>query len=882
MSAQPTPPKWAVRFFQWYCHDRLSDAILGDMIELHARRFQSLGKRRANLLFIWNVLLFCQPFTMRKKSASLNANQLAMLKNYFVIAWRTMSRQKMYSAIKVGGFALGLSTCFLIFLFIRDETSYDQGYKEGARIFRVYNEVLGHDEKYTSFPANIAEILRTEFPEVEKSGRLIPWKWFNAGSNLFRRDDRVENTYEEGFAYADQDLLEILEVPMVYGNLRHALDKPYTIVLSKSKADKYFPGEDPVGKVVIFNEDKSKPYTVGGVMEDFPGNSHLHYDFFITLTGVEFWPGEQTSWCCWNYSAYVRLRPEANPADLEKKLLSIKKNYYLSYLIKTGNQYAEDVRKYHVFRLQPVRDIYLQADNIEDNLQHGDQRYVWLFGGIAVFILLLACINFINLSTAKSANRAKEVGLRKVVGSVRGHLIRQFLIESLSYSFISFGLGLVLVWVALPFFNVLANKSLSIPWTFWPMYPFLLISALLTGILAGIYPSFYLSAFNPIDVLKGAVSRGSKTSGIRNALVIFQFTTSIILIIGTIIIYQQMNFILRTKVGFDKDQVIMIHGTNTLNEKQSAFKDELLRVAAVQHVTMSNYFPVAGTNRDQNEFWREGKSKEELAVGAQMWRVDPDYIPTMGMTLMEGRNFIPGLASDSQAIIINQTMAKRFGFKKPLGERIMNSNTYTVIGVVDDFHFESLKGRIGPLAMALDKGGSVACVKVNTKDMQGTIQAITRVWNEFLPHQPFRYTFLNESYARMYADVERMGQIFASFSLLAIIVACLGLFALSAFMVEQRSKEVSIRLVLGASVSSIFQLLTSNFVRLVAVSFVVAAPVAWYMMKKWLEDYTYKINIGWEVFALAGIISLIIALFTISYQSIRAALTNPANHLRSE
>ncbi|HEY9049207.1 MAG TPA: ABC transporter permease [Ohtaekwangia sp.] len=878
-----TPPTLFLRFFRWFCDPALRVFIEGDLIELYQRRCRTFRKTKADIYFAIDVLLLFRPGIIRSADRFDTINHYTMYRNYLKIAWRSMTRQKMYALIKVGGFALGLATCIIIFLFIRHELSYDKQYKDSAQIYRLYNEYKeSSDEKWTAFPPSITHILKTEYPEVEQAGRLIPYKWFNAGSNLFRRDDQKENTYEEGFAYADQELLEILEIPLVYGNPLHALDKPNTIVLSKSKADKYFPNENPVGRNIVLNDDPAKTFMVGGVMKDFAVTSHLQYDFFITLTGVEFWPGEQTSWCCWNYNPYVKLRPGTDPAQLEKKMLAIKDKYYVGYLNETKSQSAEDVKKYHSFHLQPVSDIYLHSSDIMDEIKHGDIRYVWLFGGIAIFILLLACINFINLSTAKSANRAKEVGLRKVVGSVRGHLIRQFLTESMVYSFVSFALGIVIVWVSLPYFNVIAGRSLSIPWLSWWFYPVLLGSAFMIGLLAGAYPSFYLSAFKPIQVLKGNISRGSKNATLRNVMVVFQFTTSIILIIGTFVIYRQMNYILNTKIGFDKEQVIEIQGANTLNKKQATFKNELLKLRDVEHVTISNYLPVTGTNRDQNGFWREGKSTEEKSVGAQKWYVDEDYISTLGMKLAEGRNFLPNVASDSQAIIINQAMAKAIGLKNPVGERIMTWETFTVVGVVEDFHFESMKGKIGPLAMVLGDGGDVISIKVKTEDMQRVLQSITGLWNTFMPFQPIRYTFLDESYARMYDDVQRMGQLFASFAVLAIIVACLGLFALSAFMVEQRNKEISIRLVLGASVNNIVRLLTQNFVLLVVLSFVIATPVAWYLMQTWLEDYAYKTSITWDIFILSGVAAIAIALLTISYQSIRAALANPATRLRSE
>jgi putative ABC transport system permease protein len=369
----------------------------------------------------------------------------------------------------------------------------------------------------------------------------------------------------------------------------------------------------------------------------------------------------------------------------------------------------------------------------------------------------------------------------------------------------------------------------------------------------------------------------------RSVLVIFQFTSSIVLIIGTFIIYQQMNFILSKKVGFDKEQVLLIQGANTMGEQLPTFKNELLKLSDVKNVSVSDYLPITGTKRNQNGFWKEGNTKEDASVGAQIWRVDHDYVKTMGMNIVEGRDFKIEMASDSQAVVINQAMAKELGLDDPIDQRITNGGSiWQVIGVIEDFHFETLKEDIRPLCLVIGNSSLVVSVKVNTTDMRGLLESVTSVWNQFSPNQAIRYTFLDESFALMYADVQRMGRIFTSFAVLAIIVACLGLFALSAFMVEQRIKEISIRLVLGASLNNIFRLLTQNFLMLVFISFVIAIPLAWYMMQQWLEDYEYKIQIGWEVFVLAGVMAVLIAILTISYQSIRAALMNPVDNLRAE
>ena len=886
MNPSPTPPRWARKFLSWFCREDLADAILGDLEELYGRHYEKSGKRIANLKYIFNIFLFLRPFAF-KKSNILNFYSKTMYRHHFKIAWRNIAKHKMYSAIKIGGFSIGIAACLLIALFVNDEMSGDHSFKESDRLYRFVgvSSEPGRSGKWPSFPAPIRQTLANDFPEIEKTGRLIPYSgWFDAGDNQFRPEEKTQNLYEDGFVYADAEWLEIMQLPMVYGDVTTALAEPNTIVISREKADKYYPGENPVDKTVILNADEANPYKIGGVMEDLPENSHLQFDFILSLYEKEFWQGEQASWCCWNYDSYIKVKAGTDPRKLEEKLLLIRDNYIVPYSREEGDTGADDTQKYLSFILQPVKDIYLKSEGIIDSMQHSDIRIVWLFAAIAIFILLLACINFINLSTAKSANRAKEVGLRKVIGSQRSDLFRQFMTESILFSLISFVLGIILAQYFLPPFNKLANKSLIIPWDQWWLLPLMAVTMLGVGIFSGMYPSFYLSAFKPIDVIRGAISRGSKSSRMRSILVVFQFTTSIVLIICTIITWQQMNFILNKEIGFDKEQVIILEGASTLGSKYKSLKDALSKLSEVQHTTLSHALPVSGTNRDFNPFWLEGKTKEEKAVSAQKWTVDKDFIATMGIQLIEGRNFSEEIATDSQAVIISRTMAEKFGFDNPIGQRITNDfePAYQVIGVIEDFHYEDMRRKIDPLCLIIGNGGSVASVKVKTDDMQATLATITHVWDEFMPNQPIRYSFLDQRYEKMYAHVERTGKVFSLFAILAIIVACLGLFALSAYMVEQRGKEISIRKVLGASLSQIFNLLTRDFLRLVAIALIIAIPIGWYLMNEWLADYNYRIDISWYVFALAGTLALLIALLTISSEALKAASADPANKLRSE
>ncbi len=810
-----------------------------------------------------------------------------MIKNYFKIAWRNLVKQKTYSVIKIGGFALSITVCLLIALYIKDELSYDKSWPAANRIYRIVEEYNdnGKIEFGVDLPAPMVRALKQDFPEVEKAGRLMPDASFaGGGSNQIRSANQQQDTYEEGFTYADQDILDMLQTKMVYGDRAHALTEPNTIVLTRRKAEKYFPGQNPVGKLMILNNDFTKPYKVGGVIENFPTISHLQYDFLLTLTAHEFWPGEQDLWLASNYPVYVLLKPGTDAEQFQSKLKLISKKYFIPARKKAGNVEADKIDQNTKYIAQPITDVYLHSYNIDDDLKKGDIRFVWLFGAVACFILIIACINFINLATAKSANRAKEVGLRKVVGSHRINLVLQFLVESLLLSFLSFAIGIILATVLLPYFNTLSAKSLTMPWMEWWLLPLIAAASVFVGTIAGIYPAFYLSAFNPINVLKGQVSRGSRNSLLRNGLVVFQFTTSIILIVSTLVIYSQTKYILNKKSGFDKDQVLMIQGTNTLDEKNKSFKEELQKLSQVKAVSIGDYLPIVGTKRDGNPFWKEGRTKEDPAIGAQKWRVDYDYVKTLGIQLAEGRNFSKEMASDSSAAIINKTMAKELDLKNPIGQKIENGwEKFTVIGVVEDFNFELMKQNIGPLCMILGNNkASIVSVKMNGAKVQDALASISSIWKNFAPNQPLRYTFMDESFANMYADVRRMGRIFTSFAVFAIIIACLGLFALSAFMAEQRTKEIGIRKVLGASVNSITGMLSKDFLKLIIVAIVIASPIAWWAMTKWLQDFAYRIPVSWKFFATAGIIALLIALITVSFQAIKAAIANPVKSLRTE
>ncbi|MEM9363854.1 MAG: ABC transporter permease [Bacteroidota bacterium] len=811
-----------------------------------------------------------------------------MIRNYINIAWRNLVKNKVFSFINIIGLSFSVAACILISVYIVHESSYDKHVTNSSNIHRLVGQFVidGRIAEGIHFSANTAVTVLNDFAEVENSGRLMDNPlFFGAGSNEIRIDGEQMQHHEEGFSYADQSTIDILDVQMVHGEAASALSEPNTLVISKTVSEKYFGNSNPIGKVIYLNGNDGLPFRVNGVMQDFPSNSHLNYDFFISLEGVEFGEGEQTRWVQNNYFTYIVLKEGVNIPEFEKKMSNrIINDYLIPANEAAGFAIPEDFSEKFFIKTQALTDINLHSEKIDyESSFRNDIKIIWIFGIVALFILVIASINFVNLSTAKSANRAKEVGVRKVVGAPKRYLIGQFLTESVILSVVSFILGLAIAWFMMPLFNSISGKVLSLPFSSPLFIPILALSALVVGLLAGLYPSFYLSRFRPASVLKGKLSSGSKSSAVRSSLVVFQFTISIILIIGTLIVNRQMDFILNSKIGFEKEEVIQLYGTNIMGDKVNTFKDELEKINGITSVTISDYLPLEGAKRNGNSYVNEGRDNIDETVPGQAWIIDEDYLETLGMKLVEGRNFDISKSSDDEAVIINQTLAKKLNLDEPLGKKISRYGTlYTVIGVVADFNFDSMRQEVQPLCFFRGISPSIVSFKASTGNMASLLKEVETKWGEFSPNMAFRYAFMNDSFAQMYDNVNRIRTMFLSFSILAILVACLGLFALSAFMIEQRKKEISIRMVLGASFKNIYSLLSINFLRLVGVSMIIAIPVGWYIMTRWLEDFAYKTTLDWSTFITGGLIAMSIAIVTISYQSINAALIQPLNSLRNE
>jgi len=824
---------------------------------------------------------------------SSNYNTKIMLRNYFKIAVRNLSQHKFYSLINITGLAVSVACCLLISLFVIDELSYDTSFEDSEHIYRSnrHGKYGDNEFHFATAPAPFGPALRNEIPEIETVVRFRTY-----GSNLVRTPNMDESYKEENFVFSDPQVFEVFGLQPVDGTTKDVLLSESSIAISQSMAYKYFGTYDSVGETIIL--DNEREYNVEVVYEDFPNNSHLDFDFILSMENIQ--RSKATGWLSNNFYTYFKVKEGVNIKELETKINRMADKYVGPQIESYSGQTYEDFiasDNYMFFELQPITEAYLYSNFTFDIGKTGNATYVYIFMTIAVFILILACINYMNLSTARSANRAKEVGVRKVLGSYKSHLIRQFLIESVIISYIGFLLSVLLAYAAIPFFNQISGKALTMPIDQVEFYLGIIGGALFIGILAGSYPAFFLSSFKIVNVLKGKLALGSNSGLIRSSLVVFQFLISIILLIGTATVYQQLNYIQNKNIGFNKEQVIIIKDTYMLGDKLDPFKDEIRQFSQVNSVTSTGYLPISDYYRSDHTFWEKGKKPtEDNLVNMQFWGVDENYLKTMGIELLEGRNFDKDRASDSSAIILNETAFRSynlsddkenwiqtFAFNPGTGEVSTNEyDNYRVIGVIKDFHFEPMQLPIGNLALYYGNVTGYTSVRLNTDDFSNSLSQIEGLWKKFLPAVPFNYEFMDGAFGKMYRAETRLATVFSIFASLAIFIGCLGLFALATFMAEQRTKEIGIRKVMGASVKGIVLMLSKDFSKLIIVSFILAVPIAWWGVNQWLGQYAYKINIGIEIYLLAGVLALAIAIITVGYQALKAALSNPVDSLRNE
>ena len=810
-----------------------------------------------------------------------------MFKNYFKIAFRSLWKNKGYSTINILGLAVGLATCLVIILYVVDELSYDRFYKNGRNIYRVNADIKfgGNSLHITQTSDMMGQLLKKDYPQVQEYTRI----YNNNGSKLIKKGEGFIN--EQRVAHVDSTFFRVFDLPAIDGDTKKALDDPNTVVVTESAARKYFNDVQAIGKTIEEKDGQSTtPYKITAVVKDIPQNSHLNFEFFFSMKNVDYQWGQATSH---NFHTYVALRPGTDYKAFQKNFTAYIDKYVLPEARAFMNiNSMDEFRKagnHLEYDLIPLTKIHLQSDYSFEITPTGNIQYVYIFGAVALFILLLACINFINLSTARSASRAKEVGVRKTLGTARKTLIFQFLVESMITVVISLLIAIAVTWLILPFFNSVSGKSIEINELLDPrILTVIILLPLVVGLLAGSYPAAFLSRFNPITVLKGNTNTSYKKSNLRNALVVFQFTTSIILIIGTITVYKQLNYIQTKNLGFNKDQVLIINGTYGLGNKIQAFKDEILGMSGVKSGTISSFLPVSSSSRNDNSYSRDAVMDSKNGISMQTWTVDYDYIKTMGMEIVKGRNFSKEFA-DSNSTIINETTAKFLGYEDPVGQKLytLTDNnggkiSYNIIGVVKNFNFESLREGVGPLCMRLGTQGGLGSFKIEAGKAKDLVEQAESRWKTMTGGLPFSYRFLDDSFNDMYRNEQRIGKLAVSFAVLAIFIACLGLFGLATYMAEQRTKEIGIRKVLGASVGNVVNMLSKDFIILVLIASVIAFPVAWWAMNNWLQDFAYRIGIGWWIFFAGGAIAFLIAVITVSSQAIKAALANPVKSLRTE
>lgn len=791
-----------------------------------------------------------------------------MFRNYLKIAFRNLWKHKAFSFINIMGLTVGMTACFLIFLYVRFELSYDAFNTKADRIYRVVadiktpSEVLKMAGPSWAAPPNIKD----EFPEVEAFVRI------KTSSMLVRKGDI--KFQEDNAAFADSAFFEVFDIKLLKGDPKKVLNDQMSIVLSQTAAKKYFGKNDPIGQTLLFTAE-GIPATVKGVMEDMPENSQVKADVLISMSTItiRFNPGLDAQWGNYGSSAYLLLKPGVNAKALEAK--------FPAFIKKRNGKQEQESQMYATILLEPLREVYLYSTRGGT----GNINNVYIFSIIAVFILLIACINFINLTTARSTERAKEVGIRKVVGAIKGQLTWQFIGESVILCLIALFLTVGLSALLLPLFNQLAGKQVSEGiFSNWQYLGFLSLAAVSIGLLAGIYPALVLSSFKPIVVLKGRFATGMRGILLRKGLVVAQFSISIALIIGTIIVYRQMNFMRSRDLGFNKDQTVIIPTDN--DPAKESFKQSLTTIPAVKSVSLSSSAPGTGNPAAYSEI--ENKKGDLQIANLDLYFVDFDYIKLYDIKVVAGRAFSHDFLTDStQAMIMNETAVKLFGYSSPqeaVGRRFKQwGREGKIVGVIKDFHFRSLQQDIKPLTMRIEPGGSdLVSVKIAAANLPVTLAAIESKWKTILPNRPFSYTFLDEIFDRQYRAEERFGKLFFNFSILAIFISCLGLLGLAAYSTMQRTKEIGIRKVMGASVAGIVNLLSKDFLKLVVISFFLAAPAAWYFMRLWLQDFAYRTPIAWWIFAIAGVAALVIALATISFQAIKAAVMNPVKSLRSE
>jgi len=803
-----------------------------------------------------------------------------MLKNYYLVALRTMRKHKLFSVINIVGLVIGMTCCLLIFVYVQDELSYDRFHKNYENIYRIalHGRISGQEILTSNSSLPLAQAMLTEIPGVEEVIRLKP---ANGGGGMAVRFENL-SFLEDKIFYADSNFYSFFSFRLLKGDVNTALKEPNSVVITEAIAKKYFGNEEPLGKTLVIGVNKLA-CKVTGITEEAPSNSHFHFNGIISYVTVEkdYFQG----WTGNSWQTYLKKNPNTSTQEINTKLEAVVDKYIgkeleeglgisLSEFHKQGGIYS-----YYIY---PLADSHLKAGLPDDIEPAGNISYVYIFSGVGIFILLIACINFMNLSTARSAGRAKEVGLRKTLGSARSQMVIQFLSESFMYSFVAIALAILCSFLVLPQFNLLSGKQLALDVFQSPLFiAVAVILIVLVGLVAGSYPALYLTSFKPVEVLKGKVRAGMKSKGVRSSLVVFQFAVSTFLIIATVVVFNQLNYMQSKNLGLDKQNVVVISGTSILGPNREAFKNLLLRQTGIQSASYTNNtFP----GMDNTTIVRQKGNDIDHLVGK--YNADWDHLDVMKFTLVEGRFFSREFATDTAAAVINEAAVKEYGFQNAIGEELLDFNSETpetvhIVGVVKDFNFETLQNTVRPLVIRFTDISRNLLVRYEG-DPKQVIASIESSWKSMAPGEPLQYTFMDQNFDALFRSEMRLRDIFIVFSSLAIFIACLGLFALAAFTTEQRTKEIGVRKAMGASVLGLTLLLSKEFTRLVLIAIVPAVAAGWYVSNWWLEGFVYRTELSPLIFVGCALVAIVIAWVTVSFQSIKAAKINPVNSLRYE
>jgi len=878
----PQPPRWADLLLEWFCAPHLLESLQGDLHEEFAYQVNRIGEKRARLRYIRDVLGFIRPFAIKreKKSSSTSLLHLDMLKNYVTIALRNLWRNKGYAAINITGLSVAFCICIFLFLTAYLQLTFDSFHQDKDRIYQTYFFSNDPEKAIRSggMPMPLAPALKTEFKEVEAAARFM-----NTRKSLVKYKG---NYFDKEVYLTDPDFFRLFSFPLLEGNREMALGDISSIVISRNMAQTVFGNEDPMGKVLqITHEGGQKGYIVSGILADAPNNSSIRYDALIRIENMPNYQADQSNWGANSHRVFMKLAPHTDQAIFENQLKQFAQKYFPDNLESLKSKGAKPDSRGDIFavRLQKLANVHFDRE-----ISNGPPvAVVYALLGIGFFILLIACINFINLSVARSFTRAREVGIRKTLGALKNQLFVQIWGESTLLCLFGLWMGSLLAYLLVPEFNATFDSRIDLAYVLQPGFVALIIGVfILVTLIAGGYPAWLMAKFNPVEVLKGKISL-KRPGVLRNSLIVSQFVMSSLLACCTIIALQQLNYLRTRPLGFEKEQVISIPVGNQVNGRQvlERMRSKLAADPAVMAVTGTGVNLGKGKDRVSSRsitgFTYKGKD-----ISSDWLLIDYDYLKTLHIPLLAGREFDPAYPSDSlNRVIITETTARQMGEEQPLGAFLdINDSKHQVIGVIPDFHLYSLANGVMPITMHISHSEPIhyIFVRVSPQSLASAMDKLKKIWKEVAPQAAFTGSFLDENIDAWYQNEEILSQIFSLASMVAILLSCSGLFAVALLVSEQRTKEIGIRKVLGAGIPSIIFLLSKDFVKLVLLALAIAIPLSWFLMQQWLDDYPYRIEISVWVFVLVGMVALLITLLTVSFQSIKAALMNPVKSLRSE